>query len=534
MIHTSPPVSGTYKGTACTSHAISRSAELLSCARTALRIAQQENQFQLQDQGGRGSTFQIQKHAQLPDELLSINPDQLKLHVSSSQSSNSASHPSLNELHTSKSSNSDSSSPSNPATEALHEATDTLQQIDKTLSQISNLVKQRLITNDPTHSINAAMAQFHKDTKELVEILDTVLPRAALIPINGKGSTQMRKQHYERIASVLKGMMEERGKRFKEIMQVRGKVLKEMALEKDQLFRSERNASGKNDPHHVGLSGNSIGSTVGVKPLRNARIVKPVAKLPRMKMNGTKSQLNSPLFNVSAPSKTMPISLHKSSLPPTSSGTITQPTNASGSAYGKNKISINGSNGIGQTYEGGLGSSSSSSGYGYGGTVYNGASSTGMRRRGGVVNSNDSASYGGYGSTNNHPTGASKPYDAYNPYGHEHEESNKGHGDVGMTVEQVKARRHKRQTANRLEVARQAEKSLAELTSMFGKMSTLIASQSEIVEKIEDEVGIAMGHVDDGADEITKLYKMTEGNRALIFKVFGILIFFIVFMKWYG
>ena len=149
------------------------------------------------------------------------------------------------------------------------------------------------------------------------------------------------------------------------------------------------------------------------------------------------------------------------------------------------------------------------------------------------MQSNGPASYGGYGKTGN-SIGTNKSYNPYNPYGPEYGENNKGHRDQGMTVEQVKVRRHNRQTANRLEMAQQAEKSLAELTSMFGKMSSLIASQSETVEKIEDEVGIAMGYVDEGADEITKLYKMTEGNRALIFKVFGILIFFIVFMKWYG
>lgn len=544
MIHAPPPVSGNHKGTVCTSHAISRSAELLSCARTALRIAQQEHQLQLQDkQERRVSTFQNQKHAQLPVELLSIDPNQLTLYVTS----NSASHSSLHDLHTSTSSNSDSK-PSNPATEALHEATDTLRQIDKTLSQISNLVKQRLITNDPTHSINAAMAQFHKDTQELMDILNTVLPRAALIPINGKGSTQMRKQHYERVASVLKGLMEERGTRFKDIMEVRGKVLKEMALEKDQLFRSEINTSGKKGLQQVGLSGNLTGSKTGMKPLSNTRIVRPMTKLPRMNVNGAKSQLNSPLFNMSEPSKAIPVSSLKSSLPPTSahglypSSSVSKSTNSYGNMpYGKpqgnqsqNQTSVNGRNGIGQNYGGGLGNSSSTGGCGYGGTMYNGGSSTGMRRRGGATHTNGSASYGGYGTSTSLATDASKSYDPYNPYGPEHEENNKGHGDVGMTVEQVKARRHNRQTANRLEVARQAEKSLAELTSMFGKMTSLIASQSETVEKIEDEVGIAMGHVDAGADEITKLYEMTQGNRALIFKVFGILIFVIVFMKWYG
>ena len=59
---------------------------------------------------------------------------------------------------------------------------------------------------------------------------------------------------------------------------------------------------------------------------------------------------------------------------------------------------------------------------------------------------------------------------------------------------QIQKRRQARQTQNRLDSARMAEKSLAELTSMFGKMSSLIQSQGETLEKIEDDVEIAIIH----------------------------------------
>jgi len=39
--------------------------------------------------------------------------------------------------------------------------------------------------------------------------------------------------------------------------------------------------------------------------------------------------------------------------------------------------------------------------------------------------------------------------------------------------------------------------------------------------------------VDDGVTEINKVYEMTRGNRSLIVKVFGILLFFVVFVKFY-
>ena len=95
-------------------------------------------------------------------------------------------------------------------------------------------------------------------------------------------------------------------------------------------------------------------------------------------------------------------------------------------------------------------------------------------------------------------------------------------------------RRENRQTQNRLDSARQAEQSLAELTTMFSKMTNLIHSQGETLVKIEDDVEAAMDHVEAGREEIVKLYEWTQGNRGLILKIFALLIFFIIFMKFYG
>ena len=68
---------------------------------------------------------------------------------------------------------------------------------------------------------------------------------------------------------------------------------------------------------------------------------------------------------------------------------------------------------------------------------------------------------------------------------------------------------------------------------MFTKMSTLISQQGEVLERIEDDVEAAGLDIDAGHDELVKVYGMTKGNRGLILKVFGILIFLIVFMKLY-
>jgi syntaxin 5 len=71
------------------------------------------------------------------------------------------------------------------------------------------------------------------------------------------------------------------------------------------------------------------------------------------------------------------------------------------------------------------------------------------------------------------------------------------------------------------------------LGTLFGKMSTLLSQQAEVVDKVEDDVEAAMVDVAAGHDEITTLYSIKKGNRALIIKVFAILIFFIIFMRIY-
>jgi hypothetical protein len=158
------------------------------------------------------------------------------------------------------------------------------------------------------------------------------------------------------------------------------------------------------------------------------------------------------------------------------------------------------------TANGGTPASAPSSYGGYGGIGYGGANGYGGGAYGG-------GGGGGYGSTGMRQRKAATT-------------------DVDMHV-QIQERQQKRQTQSRMESARQAEKSLAELGTLFGKMSTLIVQQGEVLEKVEDDVEAALGDVTAGEQEIQTLYKIKKGNRALILKVFGILIFFILFMRLY-
>ena len=112
-----------------------------------------------------------------------------------------------------------------------------------------------------------------------------------------------------------------------------------------------------------------------------------------------------------------------------------------------------------------------------------------------------------------------------------------GHGNSSMdgadaqtlAQERIKSR----DTKSRLESARRVEKAVAELGTMFGKMATLVQQQSETIGRIEDDTEVSLLDVQSGNAEIQKVKEITQGNRALIIKIFVILIGLIVFFKLY-
>jgi len=110
---------------------------------------------------------------------------------------------------------------------------------------------------------------------------------------------------------------------------------------------------------------------------------------------------------------------------------------------------------------------------------------------------------------------------------------NKSSESSSSMQQQISQRREQRATHARAQQARLAERSIAELGVMFTKMSTLISQQGEVLERIEDDVEAAGMDIDAGHNELVKVYGMTKGNRGLILKVFGILIFLIIFFKLY-
>ena len=533
-------------------HAIDRSTELLSVARTALCIAQQQTQQEEQSNDMIISSTNNNKNA-MTMVLLSLQPSDLSLHNGSDAPNGNESNIIIN----------------NTAKELLSEAVLTLHHLDETLKKLSMLVKRRGHTNDPTNDINVAMCDFQSFVKDILEIIDKTLPQAAMLPLiqvvsensssqheeqqrqssrKHVSSSSHRRKHYDRAAKLLKSNVEERMEKFKQVMKVRGDVIKDLTMRRNRLLKtnnqSNKNGSGGGGDQNILKNNITLNNNTHLPPqpqrqlnISNGRIGGPPKTGLKMEPKQVKSQLNSPLFTMSNASS-------KLSNPYGGSGSgggggmnnkgpsINRNKNSMGNPY-----STNGSTALLSEKYGakqhvssvgyGVGSNKSNNGgHGYGG--YNNISNaTGMRHRGGNMNS---------GPTMNINSRLSQQHQQpqYNPYQMDDEIKVHDGNDSEQIQSQIQKRRQVRQTQSRLESAKMAEKTLAELTTMFGKMSNLIQSQGETLEKIEDDVEVAMGYVDDGHEEVGKLHQFKQGNRGLIIKCFGILIFLIIFMKYYG
>eukprot|EP00698_Gefionella_okellyi_P022778 TRINITY_DN759_c1_g1_i1.p1 TRINITY_DN759_c1_g1~~TRINITY_DN759_c1_g1_i1.p1 ORF type:complete len:302 (+),score=49.91 TRINITY_DN759_c1_g1_i1:67-972(+) len=82
--------------------------------------------------------------------------------------------------------------------------------------------------------------------------------------------------------------------------------------------------------------------------------------------------------------------------------------------------------------------------------------------------------------------------------------------------------------SSRAEAMRQIERTIYELSSVFQNMATLISSQDETIQRIDQDVEQALGNVSDGENHIAAVWRRTQGNRGLILKIFGVLIVFIL------
>ena len=68
---------------------------------------------------------------------------------------------------------------------------------------------------------------------------------------------------------------------------------------------------------------------------------------------------------------------------------------------------------------------------------------------------------------------------------------------------------------------------------LFINMSNLVLKQSETIKNIEDDIEIGLQETIKGFEHINTFYRITKGNRSMIFKIFALLLFFILlFLVW--
>jgi len=83
--------------------------------------------------------------------------------------------------------------------------------------------------------------------------------------------------------------------------------------------------------------------------------------------------------------------------------------------------------------------------------------------------------------------------------------------------------------SSRADAVQSVQKTIGELAQMFQKMAVMVTAQEEMIQRIDSDVDDTMGNVKSAQDNLLKYFHYISSNRALIIKVFLILIFFVIF-----
>jgi hypothetical protein len=461
------------------SAAVSRSAELVSCAQTAVKIAQSRHAKQQQQQ----------QHESMTEQWFTrINPATLRLYDASKSSSTQQKSSSLT---------------------LSDDGLTLLRTMAQELNHLEGLVRRRGHSNDPTNEISASIRALEQDAAELTIVIQTLIPAG----VSRSRSDSQRHAHYQALQAWFQAAAAQHAARLKQILAVRGTVLAEQATRRQRFVHSSTAANTA-----------TANSTATATAAANALFALPPPKPPPPP---AKSSLPSTIPVATSTNSTNDNGIHKYPaaaariaqapplpLPRNGHHGVTSPSVATVAAAATAAPALRAGYG-GQTRVS-YGTSSSSSLYAssnHGSTtnsyneyyqssdsnLYAPSSSSGMRQRktdpGTTTNNNNNNGY--------------------------------------QQQQLVQQHQEQRQSAQRLKEAVQAEKSLAALGTVFGKMSTLLQTQSETLTKIEDDVEAAQFDVKAGQEQISILYAIKKGNRPLILKVYGLLIFLIVFMRFY-
>lgn len=81
----------------------------------------------------------------------------------------------------------------------------------------------------------------------------------------------------------------------------------------------------------------------------------------------------------------------------------------------------------------------------------------------------------------------------------------------------------------RAETMHNIESTIVELGGIFQQLAHMVKEQDEAIGRIDANIQESEMNVEAGHREIMKYFQSVTGNRALMFKVFGVLIFFFIF-----
>jgi syntaxin 5 len=84
-------------------------------------------------------------------------------------------------------------------------------------------------------------------------------------------------------------------------------------------------------------------------------------------------------------------------------------------------------------------------------------------------------------------------------------------------------------TNSRAQAVQSVQQTIGELATMFSKMATMVTAQEEMIQRIDHDVDDTAENMNAAQDHLLKYFHHISSNRALIMKVFCILIFFVVF-----
>lgn len=173
------------------SHAVCRSAELLSCAKTAVKIAQtrmQQNGSNVRPSNGS-------------DWVGNIIPSDLELYNHNKHHRYS------------------------PLNETLYDGLEILDVMESELKRLNELVRRRGHSNDPTQEISVSVAAIEKDVAELTSIVQAMESKGNV----GLLKNQQRQRHIKVIQEWFQTMIQHYATQLKDVLSVRATVLSDQA-----------------------------------------------------------------------------------------------------------------------------------------------------------------------------------------------------------------------------------------------------------------------------------------------------------------